>query len=86
MSDFAPSPPSVWEAQLRHQSCDEPAPATEQDVVIEGESIVDETVVDQLKARTRKDRLDKGSHSSGNPVQSLWNINNQSMYKYMMNC
>ena len=47
--------------------------------------IVDVAVVDQLKARTRKCRLDKGSHLPGNPVQSLWNINNQSMYKYMLN-
>ena len=83
MPDFAPPPVGV--AQLRLQSYDEPAPATEQDVVMDRRSIVDEAVVDQLKARTRKCRLDKGSHLPGNPVQSLWNINNQSMYKYMLN-
>ena len=65
-----PSPP-VGEAQLRPQSCDEPAPLTEQDVVMEWESIVDESVVDKHKARTRKSWLDKGSHLSGNPVQSM---------------
>ena len=78
-------PPPVGVVQFRPHSCDEPAPATEQDVVMDREPIVDEAVVDQLNARTRKCRLDKGSHMSGNPVQSLWNINNQSMYKYMLN-
>ena len=80
-----PAPPPVGVVQFRPLSCDEPAPATEQDVVMDREPIVDEAVVDQLNARTRKCRLDKGSHMSGNPVQSLWNINNQSMYKYMLN-
>ena len=49
------SPPSVREAQLPPQSCDEPAPVAEQDIVTEGESPATEAIViDQLKARTSK--------------------------------
>ena len=43
-----------------------------------------ETVIDQLKARSSKLLFDKGFHSPGNPVKRLRNIKNQSLYKSML--
>ena len=78
-------PPPAGEARTAALSQDEPAPASEQDVVVGGEdhinkSAIDETNFDEIKARTSKYQFDKGNRSSGNPVKPLKNIKNQPLY------